>query len=165
MEKVKTNLPFFEDHVENTDLLRLEALLENTHPQLVGVDGEEIYLPESIYQILREVTSLLAQGKGITLVPQDHYLTTQESANLLNISRTYLYTLLNQGKIPYKMIGTHRRIKIENLLEYKTQRDSDRRQALSELIEATQELGFYESEDGVNLETVLIKNLDFIDKY
>ncbi|MGK7871938.1 MAG: helix-turn-helix domain-containing protein [Xenococcaceae cyanobacterium] len=109
-------------------------------------DGEEIYLPESIYQILRQVTPLLAQGKGVTLVPQDHYLTTQEAANLLNISRPYLYTLLDKEEIPYTLIGTHRRIKVEDLLDYKTRRDSDRRKALNGLIEASQELGFYEAE-------------------
>ena len=146
-EKVKeSNLPVIEPNLENTDLLRLEELLENAHPKLVGVDGEEVFLPESIYQILRQVTSLLAQGKGVTLVPQDHYLTTQEAANLLNISRPYLYTLLDNQEIPYILIGTHRRIKVEDILAYKTKRDSDRRQTLAQLIEESQELGFYEVE-------------------
>jgi excisionase family DNA binding protein len=146
-EKVKeSNLPVFEANLENPDLLRLETLLENAHPKLVGVDGEEVFLPESIYQILRQVTSLLAQGKGVTLVPQDHYLTSQEAANLLNISRPYLYTLLDNQEFPYILIGTHRRIKVEDVLAYKAKRDSDRRQTLAELIEASQELGFYEAE-------------------
>ena len=95
---------------------------------------------------MRQVTSLLAQGKGVTLVPQDHYLTTQEAANLLNISRPYLYTLLDNQEIPYILIGTHRRIKVEDILAYKTKRDSDRRQTLAQLIEESQELGFYEVE-------------------
>ncbi|MEA5537348.1 helix-turn-helix domain-containing protein [Crocosphaera sp. XPORK-15E] len=146
-EKVKeSNLPVFEANLENPDLLRLETLLENAHPKLVGVDGEEVFLPESIYQILRQVTSLLAQGKGVTLVPQDHYLTSQEAANLLNISRPYLYTLLDNQEFPYILIGTHRRIKVEDILAYKAKRDRDRRQTLAELIEASQELGFYEAE-------------------
>ena len=146
-EKVKeSNFPVFETSLENTDLLRLESLLENAHPKLVGVDGEEVILPESIYQILRQVTSLLTQGKGVTLVPQDHYLTTQEAANLLNISRPYLYTLLDHQKIPYLLIGTHRRIKVDDLLTYKATRDCARRQTLAELIEESQELGFYEDE-------------------
>ncbi len=142
----ENNLPVFEDSFENQDLFRLEALLEKAHPKLVGLDGEEIYLPDSIYKILRQVTPLLAQGKGVTLVPQEHYLSTQESANLLNISRPYLYSLLDKGEIPFTMIGTHRRIKVEDLLEYKAKRDSSRRQALSNLIETSQELGFYELE-------------------
>ncbi|MGK7875372.1 MAG: helix-turn-helix domain-containing protein [Xenococcaceae cyanobacterium] len=143
MEKIKEpNLPVFEADLENPALLRLETLLENAHPKLVGVDGEEIYLPESIYQILRQVTPLLAQGKGVTLVPQEHYLTTQEAANLLNISRPYLYTLLDKEEIPYTLIGTHRRIKVEDLLDYKARRGSDRRKALNSLIEASQELDF-----------------------
>jgi len=148
-EKIKESYPpVFEQNREKTDLMRLECLLEKAHPRLIGVDGEEIYLPESIYQILRQVTPLLLEGKGVTLVPQEHYLTTQESANLLNISRPYLYTLLEKGEIPYTMIGTHKRIKIEDLLEYKRKRDTNKREALSELISLSQELGFYDAETG-----------------
>ncbi|AIE76161.1 helix-turn-helix domain-containing protein [Synechocystis sp. PCC 6714] len=113
---------------------------------LVGMDGEEIYLPESLYQVLRQVTPLLAQGKGITLIPQKHYLTTQEAANLLNISRPYLYKLLDQEKIPFTKIGSHRRIKAEDILDYRQKRDGDRQIALTELIATSQELGFYQAE-------------------
>ena len=149
-EKSKESyLPVFESETGKTNLMRLKNLLEKAHPKLVGIDGEEIYLPESIYQILRQGTPLLLQGKGVTLVPQEHYLTTQESANLLNISRPYLYTLLDRGEIPYTMIGTHKRIKIEDLLDYKRKRDGDRREALSELVTLSQELGFYEGETEV----------------
>ena len=144
----ESNLPVFESNVKDPDLLRLEALLQKAHPKLVGIDGEEIYLPESIYQILRQVTPLLLQGKGVNLVSQDHYLSTQESANLLNISRPHLYRLLDKGEIAYTMIGSHKRIKIEDLLEYKAKRDEDRRETLSDLIETSQDLGFYESETG-----------------
>ena len=144
----KSNPAVFEANVQNSDLLRLEALLQKAHPKLVGIDGEEIYLPESIYQILQTVTSLLLKGKGITLVPQEHYLSTQEVANLLNISRPYLYRLLGKGEIAYTMVGTHKRIKVEDLLEYKSKRNSDRREALTNLIETSQDLGFYELEAG-----------------
>jgi excisionase family DNA binding protein len=150
----ESNIPVFEPNLDSPDLLRLEALLEKAHTKLVGVDGEEIYLPESIYQILRQVIPLLAEGKGVTLIHQEHYLSTQESANLLNISRPYLYTLLNQGQIPYILIGTHKRIKLEDLLEYKTKRDENRRKALNELIETSQELGFYEQETMTSGETL-----------
>ena len=150
----QSNIPVFEANLDSPDLLRLEALLEKAHTKLVGVDGEEIYLPESIYQILRQVIPLLAEGKGVTLIPQDHYLSSQESAKLLNISRPYLYNLLNKGEIPYTKIGTHKRIKIEDLLEYKAKRDVNRRKDLSELIETSQELGFYEPETLNSGETV-----------
>jgi excisionase family DNA binding protein len=110
------------------------------------MDGEEMYLPESLYQVLRQVTPLLAQGKGVTLIPQEHYLTTQEVANLLNISRPYLYKLLDRGEIPFTQIGSHRRVKAEDVLSYRQKRDGDRQTALTELITTSQELGFYQAE-------------------
>jgi excisionase family DNA binding protein len=142
-----TNSPVFESELSSDDLLRLTKLLEQANPKLVGMDGEEIYLPESLYQVLRQVTPLLAQGKGITLIPQEHYLTTQEAANLLNISRPYLYKLLDQEKIPFTKIGSHSRIKAEDILDYRQKRDGDRQIALTELIATSQELGFYQAEE------------------
>jgi len=126
---------------------RLEVMLEQTHPKLVGMDGEEILLPDSIYQALRQVIHMMAAGQVISLVPYEHYLSSQEAADLLNISRPYLYTLLEQGEIPYIKVGTHRRIQFEDLIQYKQQRDGQRRQALSELATFSQELGFYVVED------------------
>ena len=126
---------------------RLEFMLEQTHPKLVGMDGEEILLPDSIYQALRQVIHMMAAGQVISLVPYEHYLSSQEAADLLNISRPYLYTLLEQGEIPYIKVGTHRRIQFEDLIQYKQQRDGQRRQALSELATFSQELGFYVVED------------------
>jgi excisionase family DNA binding protein len=140
------NAPVFESQLGSDDLLRLTKLLEQAHPKLVGMYGEEMYLPESLYQVLRQVTPLLAQGKGVTLIPQEHYLTTQEAANLLNISRPYLYKLLDQGEIPFTQIGSHRRVKAEDVLSYRQKRDGDRQTALTELITTSQELGFYQAE-------------------
>ncbi|MEB3192774.1 MAG: helix-turn-helix domain-containing protein, partial [Snowella sp.] len=70
---------------------------------------------------------------------------SQEAANLLNVSRPYLYTLLDQGEIAYIKIGTHRRIRFEDLMQYKQKRDNQRHQSLTELTEISQELGFYSS--------------------
>lgn len=138
--------PVFESESSSDDLLRLGKLLEQAHPKLVGMDGEEIFLPESLYQVLRQVTSLLAQGKGVTVISQDHYLTTQEVATLLNISRPYLYRLLDNGEIPFTKVGNHRRVKSEDVLNYQQKRDSDRQTSLKELIVISQELGFYQTE-------------------
>lgn len=80
-------------------------------------------------------------------LPHDLYLSSQEAAEFLNVSRPFLYTLLDRGQIPYTMIGTHRRIRVEDLMEYKRQRDSQRRQALRELATFSQELGFYDAVD------------------
>jgi excisionase family DNA binding protein len=125
---------------------RLEIVLERDRPKLVGIDGEEIYLPESVYQILRQVIHQMAAGRAMKLVPYDRYLGSQEAADLLNVSRPYLYSLLEQGQIPYIKVGTHRRIQFEDLMAYKHSRDMQRRQALSELTALSEELGFYAPE-------------------
>jgi excisionase family DNA binding protein len=125
----------------------LEALLEKAHPKLVGVDGEEIPLPDSVYQVFRQVIHMMAAGRAISLVPYDRYFSSQEAADFLNISRPYLYSLLDGDQIPYMMVGTHRRIRFEDLMDYKRKRDRQRHQALSELAAFSQELGFYAADD------------------
>ena len=137
--------PVFAPELETQTIKRLEAVLDKAHPKLVGMDGEEIPLPDSVYQALRQVVHMMAAGRVISLVPHDHYLSSQEVAEILNVSRPFLYTLLNEGQIPYTMIGTHRRIQVEDLMEYKRKRDQTRRQALSELVAVSQDLGFYEA--------------------
>jgi excisionase family DNA binding protein len=135
--------PIFAAEQDIQSLKRLEELLNQVHPMLVGPAGEEILLPESVYQILRQVTHLMAEGKAISLVPRDHYLSSQEAADLLNVSRPHLYTLLDQKQIPFIKVGSHRRIRFEDLMLYKRNRDSQRHQSLSTLTALSQELGFY----------------------
>jgi excisionase family DNA binding protein len=113
----------------------------------VEQDGEEIMLPDSIYQALRQVIHMMASGQVISLVPYNLHLSTIQASDLLNVSRPYLYKLLDQGDIPYIKVGTHRRIQFQDLMQYKKQRDAQRHQALSELTELSQELGFYTPED------------------
>jgi excisionase family DNA binding protein len=137
--------PIFAPEPDTQLIKRLEVMLDRAHPKLVGMDGEEIPLPHSVYQVLRQVVQMMAAGRTISLVPHDLYLSSQEAAEILNVSRPFLYTLLDGGQIPYTMVGTHRRIRVEDLMEYKRQRDSQRRQALGELAAFSQELGFYEA--------------------
>ena len=108
--------------------------LEGSQPKLVGANGEEITIPESVYQVLRQAVHAMASGKVISIVIQERELTTQQAADFLNVSRPYLIKLLEQGEIPYIMVGTHRRIRFDDLMKYKQQRDHKRRQLLQELI-------------------------------
>jgi excisionase family DNA binding protein len=114
--------------------------------QLVGPKGESIQLPESVFYVLERVAEVLARGDSITVVPVGREVTTQQAADLLNVSRQYLVRLLDDGRIPYRKTGKHRRLRIEDVLTYKAQREKDQRAGLRELSRLTQEYGGYDSE-------------------
>lgn len=115
-----------------------------SQPRLIGSNGEEIFLPESVYQALRQVVSAMATGQAVSLIPEDCEMTTQEAAELLNVSRPYLIKLLEEGKIPFITVGKHRRIRSQDLMEYKKGRDSQRRKNLRELTNFLQSEGYYD---------------------
>ena len=111
---------------ERPALSKIEGVLENVNrvPKLMSPNGEEIELPESLSQVLRQLVYYLAQGRAVTIVPLNRELTTQEAADILNVSRPYLIKLLEQGEIPFAKTGTHRRIRVDDLMEYKKRRDA-----------------------------------------
>ncbi len=114
--------------------------------QLVGPKGESITLPESVFYVLERVAEVLARGDSITVVPVGREVTTQQAANLLNVSRQYLVRLLDEGRIPFRKTGKHRRVRIEDVLSFKATRDKDRRAGLRELSRLSEEYGGYDSE-------------------
>ncbi len=100
-------------------------------------------LPEAVYSALHQVVHLLAQGRAVAIIPYSKMLTTQQAAELLNVSRPYLVRLLEAGKIPFQRVGTHRRIRFNDLLQYRTRRDEERRQKLAHVTRLSQRLGLY----------------------
>ncbi len=114
--------------------------------RLVGPEGQEIPIPEPLYRVLEQVIPLLTAEMAVSIVPVGHLLTTQEAADLLNVSRPHLIKLLEEGSISFERVGTHRRIRFEDLMEYKHKRDKERRKALRKLTEMAQEAGLYDEE-------------------
>ena len=114
--------------------------------RLVGPGGETLAIPESVFYVLERVVEVMARGDAITVVPVGKLVTTQQAANILNVSRQYLVRLLEEGKLPYGKTGKHRRLRIEDVLAYKERRDKDRRAGLRNLSRLTQEFGGYDSE-------------------
>ena len=115
------------------------------HPlALVGPDGEHHAIPASLLQVLRQAIPLLARGESVTLLPSHRVLTTQEAADLLNVSRQYVVRLTDEGKLPFTRTGTHRRVHYEDVLAYKTLRDRERRAGLRTLTRMSRELGLYD---------------------
>ncbi len=135
----------------DVDLIReLEQYLrDHAHrpAKLVDVDGNTMEIPVPIYEVLRRIVPLMANGAAIQLVPLHQELTTQQAADLLNVSRPFLIKLLDENKIPYRRLGgegTHRRVRFIDVMDYKKERSEKRRAALAELVEMGEELGEYD---------------------
>jgi len=100
-----------------------------------------IRIPAPAVRMLIHILEEMARGNAVSLIPVHAELTTQEAADMLNISRPSLIQLLEEGKIAFRKVGTHRRIRLNALLKYKRQADADRRAALADLAAYDQELG------------------------
>jgi len=104
-------------------------------------DGTVLELPKAVTPLLVNILTEMAQGNAVTLIPLHAELTTQEAANLLNISRPYLNKLLDQGLIDHHKVGTHRRIKFTDLETFREKREQERNAAMEELARQAQEQG------------------------
>jgi excisionase family DNA binding protein len=102
---------------------------------------ETLQLPAPAVKMLVRILEEMARGNAVTLIPVHAELTTQEAAEMLNISRPSLIQLLDEGKIEYRKVGTHRRVRFDALMAYKRQADTERRAALTELASYDQEIG------------------------
>jgi excisionase family DNA binding protein len=106
-----------------------------------GPDEAEVPIPEIAFRMLEAILDELAQGHAVALSLVDQEVSTQKAADLLNVSRPYLIKLLESGKIPFRKVGTHRRIRLADLLEYKARMDAEAEHAYAELVQQAQELG------------------------
>ncbi len=130
---------------ERSGIAAVDLLLERRDcARLVGSSGEEIELPDSAYRALRDAVHQLRQGHAVAIVPVHTELTTQEAADMLNVSRQYFVRLLDGGRLPYHRVGTHRRVRFGDLMEYKRHRDQERREGLRRLTRLSEDLGLYE---------------------
>ena len=111
------------------------------HIQPDGGASEPIEIPYSVFQLLQRILAEMAQGNAVMLLPLHAELTTQQAADLLNVSRPFLIAQLEQGAIPFRKVGTHRRLLLEDVLSYKRRIDAARQQALDELTSQAEELG------------------------
>lgn len=108
-----------------------------------GDDRDEIVVPQAAFKLFVEILAAMANGQGVTVMPLHAELTTQEAADLLNVSRPFVVRLLEAGQIPCKKVGTHRRIRLVDVLRYKERDDAERRRMLDELSADAQDLGEY----------------------
>jgi len=104
-------------------------------------ESDDLILPGYAINLLLDILTEMSKGNAITVMPIHAELSTQETAELLNVSRPHLVDLLEQGKIPFRKVGTHRRVLAKDVFDYKQRIDEDRLKALDELAAQAQELG------------------------
>lgn len=112
---------------------------------IVGANGEKVPIPASLRAVLLEALEQLELDRSVTVLPAEKDLTTQQAAELLNVSRPTLVGLLESGQLAFHMVGTHRRLKLTDVMQYRHARSVGRRAALREIARESQELGDYTS--------------------
>jgi len=116
--------------------------------QLIGPDGVAEDIPVEIYAVLREVFQHLKDSQAISLIPDDTLLTTQQAAEILNISRPYLYRLLDTGEIPFIPVGTHRKLRLADVEALRVRRRNESRNALNAITALNHECDDYGDDYG-----------------
>ncbi len=111
--------------------------------EAAGGCSETFELSASAVRLLIDVFGEIAAGNAVSIVPVTAELTTQQAADILNVSRPFLVSLLEHGDLPSQTVGIHRRVRYGDLMAYKRRDDVARHQALDELVQQAQELGLY----------------------
>ena len=108
-----------------------------------GPGREPIELPESAVQVLADVLDHVRRGEHVRVIADDEEITTQQAADLLNVSRPYLVGLVDRGEIPSRKIGARRRMKLADVLLYREVDQARRLRAVADLAAEAQDLGLY----------------------
>jgi excisionase family DNA binding protein len=125
----------------------VDRLSEHAGPSMsvelrIGEAGalESIRLPDIVVSLLSRILTETANGHAVSVIPIEAEMSTQQAADYLNVSRPYVVSLAEQGKIPFHRVGTHRRLRFQDVAEYKKRQDEESYAALAELQAQAQEL-------------------------
>ena len=107
------------------------------------IDGDiDVKVPVKAIHLLVEILAAMSKGEAVSLVPFHKELTTQEAANILNVSRPYFVKLLENEELPYRKVGVRRKVLFQDLIDYKEKQDKESKQAMDDLAAEAQEQGY-----------------------
>jgi excisionase family DNA binding protein len=122
---------------------RLSRYRDRDRPLSIRVlDAEQeqpLELPAGAVALLMDILEAMAAGRGVAIIPENAELTTVQASEILNVSRPFLIKLLSEGSLPYRKVGKHRRILIEDVMTYKNRIDREREAVLDRLAAEAQE--------------------------
>jgi len=120
-------------------LRQLSPIARKKAPRVLEVKaaGEQkaqsVIVPREAFDLFLEILGQMANGNAVTIVPVHAELTTQQAADVLNVSRPFVVKLLEDKKLPHRLVGTHRRIKMADLMAFKAKDEAERARVLDEL--------------------------------
>jgi excisionase family DNA binding protein len=120
--------------------------------QVVSTSGDHLDLPVCLVDVALRAAELIAEGRSVTVLPNEEMLATQAAAHFLNVSRQYLVRLVDNGQLPAVKVGSHRRLRASDVEAFRSARDRDRQASLDRLVALSEEAGGYgfESAEGVD---------------
>ena len=128
----------------STQIKTLRQLVHDGSVKLVGTKGRKVELPGPVAVLLDEILMHMQAGKAVSITPEHQQLTTQRAGNLLGVSRPFMVRLLEEGQLPFHMVGSHRRVYLKDLLAYKKRRDKERHAAIGRMARMEMEAGTYD---------------------
>lgn len=141
-----TSIPEDETEAAAEAARELQNLLrDDDTPVVLHTDeGDAVTVPAQALRLFVMILSHLANGEGLVVLPKQAELSTQQAADLLNVSRPFLVGLIKDNELPARKVGTHRRVLLSDLLAYKHRDDAEREIVLGRLAEQTESLGLYQ---------------------
>ena len=120
--------------------------LRSSNPEIeIEETGEKVKIPLTALKLLGEILDSLSKGIPVSIVPRATELTTQAAAEMLGCSRPHLVKLLEEGEIPYTKVGKHRRVRYEDLVNYKNEMKEKQKRLISDIMKGDEDLGLYDS--------------------
>ena len=129
---------------EEEQVRQLAQMMIRQRAALVGPDEQRREIPDSVYRLLLNVLKIMQEGKAVSIVPQMQELTTQRAANLLGVSRQFFVRLLDDDKISFHRTGTHRRVYLKDVLEFRKRRDHQRKESIERVAKEEVAQGTYD---------------------